>query len=181
MRRAAFALLGILAGCASRLPLPERLPVVVGDSCRIRTWSLSATGLPLPRTPLTLQSEQESDHLAGSVLGDWGRVLAGFLMDGNRVEGEHGWFTGVGMSPSELSAHSFALPDPERYAASLGEGWKMVGPDSCRSLFRNGRERLRWTRPEPDLHVLQDSIGGWKVSARLAQEEVQPAGSCRGH
>jgi hypothetical protein len=170
----------LLAGCASTVPAPARLPAGANDSCRVRTWSLAAKGMDLPRTPTTLQTEQESDHLAGTLLGDWGRPLASFHVDGDRFGIDRSWFSGVGLSPQELVGMSLGLADPGALVSALGEGWSLAGIDSCRTFRFRGKDRMVRDSAALQRRTLRDPAGTWLLEATLVQEESQAPGSCRG-
>ena len=166
MKLAFASLLVALAGCAPSLPRLEHLSAVPNDSCHVRTWTLSAEGLPLPTVPLTLQTEEESDHLAGSLLGDWGRLLSNFRMDGRDPTGERAWFSGVGLGPGEL-------------ARQLGSRWSLHQTDSVWLFLRSGRPRFGWTVSSTGHRTARENTGRWTLEADLAQEDVLPPGTCR--
>lgn len=172
----------LLCGCAGTLPRAARLPVLAQDSCRVRTWNLKAQGMPLPEVPLVLQVEEESDHLAGSLLGDWGRPLASFRQDGDRVGMDKGWFTGVGLEARELTALSLGLNALSALQVAAGAPWNTLAMDSTSAwLRRSGTRHSLWSgNPSAGRHVAAfDS--SWQLQAQLVQEDVLPPGSCRGH
>ena len=180
MRGAAAILFALLAGCAPSLPRLERLGEISNDSCHVRTWEIRSRGLSLPNIPLTLQTEQESDHLAGSLLGDWGRVLVGFRLDSNLLSGEKPWFSGVGLGGGELAGLSVGLWDPIRLADGLGKGWSHRRDDTTIQLMRDGRAHSNWLAPSTTGRAVDDIDGNWHVDANLVQEQMLAPGSCRG-
>jgi hypothetical protein len=178
--RIATVLLVFLAGCGPNLPRLERLGEIPDDSCHVRTWEIRSRGLSLPKVPLTLQTEEESDHLAGSLLGDWGRVLASFRLDSSRISGEKPWFSGVGTGYGELAGLSVGLWDPARLAEALGKGWSARLEDTLHVLVRDGRAHSLWAAASPRGRTVRDAAGNWQVDASLMQEQALSPGSCRG-
>lgn len=138
--------------------------------------------MPLPAVPLVLQVEEESDHLAGSLLGDWGRPLASFRQDGEKASLEKGWFTGVGLDAGELTALSLGLASLPRLQAMLGESWDTLAQDSASAwLRRQGRRHSLWSGSVSEGRQAVAADSSWQFQATLSQEDVLPPGSCRGH
>jgi hypothetical protein len=133
----------------------------------------------LPKTPLTFQTEQESDHLAGSVLGDWGRLLVSFRLDSNRISAEKPWFSGVGLGAGELAGLAVGLWDPARLLDELGAGWTLRRDDTVDVLLNRGVAHSFWGLPDSGRLSVRDAQGAWHLEANLVQEQVLTPGSCK--
>lgn len=171
----------LICGCAGTLPRTQRLPVRAEDSCRVRTWNVQAKGMPLPEVPLVLLVEEESDHLAGILLGDWGRPLVSFRQDGDQASQEKGWFTGVGMEARELTALSLGLNSLSALQASAGAPWDTLALDSTSAWLRHkGARHSLWSGSSATGRGVAASDSSWHLKAELSQEDVLSPGSCRG-